>query len=265
MRTKILLLFLPLFTNQALAHSDVLLRSDGTKTLVGAASDLAMEEGGPFFDLETNVFEAVFFNPASPQFPFNYDFERGEPGFYSEPGLSVGLDLPGSADVSLALTPFSLPTGTDTAFYWDGSGAVDFQPISVAQPGVAFTFAPMGPSPFATTAAGGSLDDHPLFGLTGGAADGVYLVRPSATVAGLDASDPFSMVWLASSVLTTEDLAEELEEALEAYEEGGPEPVVGGTNFAFFEEAVEFAEGVPEPSAGLLVVVGAAVSAFRRR
>ncbi len=249
----------------ATAHSDILLRSMGGKAAIGAADDLSGEEGGPFYDLDAKTFEAVFVNPAMPTPPFGYDFERTEPGFFSAPGLLVGDDLPANADIGLSLSPFSIGGANDLAFYWDGTGQVDFQPLSVAQPGVNFTFAPMGPTPFATTDGSGAVDDHPLFGLTGGAADGVYLVSPVVSVAGLTDSDPFYMVWLASSVLVDDETAEELEGALELYEQGGPDPIVGGVNFAFFEEAVEFVGSIPEPSSALLAMLATAVVGVTRR
>jgi hypothetical protein len=253
------------FTAGAAAHSDVLLRAQGGKVVIGAADDLAAEEGGPFFDLDTKVFEGVFINPAMPTPPFGYDFERTEPGFFSAAGLPVGDDLPANADIALSLSSFSIGAANDLAFYWDGTGEVDFQPLSIAQPGVSFTFAPMSPTPFASTDGSGAVDDHPLFGLTGGAADGVYLVSPVVSVTGLIDSDPFYMVWLASSVLVDDETAEELEGALELYEEGGPDPIVGGVNFAFFEEAVEFVGAIPEPSTALLAMLATAVVGVTRR
>lgn len=249
------------FATSVSAHSDVLLRSDGSRVVVGAAEDVDGEEGGPFFDLDTFVFEGVFLNPAIPTPPFGFDFERDEPGFFSGTSVTVGQDLPANADVSLSPAPISLPTGTDSVFYWDGAGEVDFQPLASAQPGVSFA---LDSPTFGSTSAASFLDDHPLFGLTGGAADGVYLASFSAGVEGLEASTPFLTVWLAHTSLVDEATAETLEEALEEYEEGGPEPVVGGVNFAYFEEAVEFAQTVPEPSA-LLVAGLAAVAGLARR
>lgn len=246
----------------ATAHSDILLRSIGGKVVVGAAEDLSGEEGGPFYHLDEKVFEGVFLNPATPTPPFGYDFERTEPGFFSAPGLPEGDDLPANAGIALSLSSFSIGAANDVAYYWDGSGEVDFQPLSAAQPGVSFAF---GPTPFAATDGNGAVDDHPLFGLTGGAADGVYLVSPVVSVTGLVDSDPFYMVWLASSVLVDDETAEELEGALELYEEGGPEPIVGGVNFAYFEQAVDFVGSIPEPSTALLAVLATVVVGVTRR
>ncbi|QDV79851.1 PEP-CTERM sorting domain-containing protein [Botrimarina mediterranea] len=249
-------------TADAAAHSDILLRADGGQVVVGAAEDLSGEEGGPFYHLDEKVFEGVFLNPTMPTPPFGYDFERTEPGFFSAPGLPEGDDLPANADIALSLSSFSIGAANDLAYYWDGTGEVDFQPLSITQPGVNFAF---GPASFASTDANSAVDDHPLFGLTSGAADGVYLVSPVVSVAGLADSDPFYMVWLANSVLVDDVTAEELEGALEAYEEGGPEPIVGGVNFAFFEEAVEYVGAIPEPSTALLAMLAASLVGVTRR
>lgn len=230
-------------------HSDVLLRSDGSQTLIGAAEDIG--EVDQSFDLETNVFEGVFI-PGNPMLG-DPALVRDEPGFFSSPVATVGQDLPGNADVSVAFSPFSLPGGSDSVFFWNGQSAEpDFEPLSTTQPAVTFS---LGGSPFGMTAADGSIDEHPDFGLDGPFADGAYLVGLTATVDGLDASEPFYMVWLADQLIGDEDDAEALEELFELFEAGGAEPEFGGKNFAFFEEAVEFAEAIPEPSAMLLLLV----------
>ncbi|MEO1497261.1 MAG: hypothetical protein AAFV43_08940 [Planctomycetota bacterium] len=252
-------------SSAAMAHSDVLVRSSGGQTVLGAAEDLDAEEGGPFFDLETKAFEIVLLNPALPNLAFSYDFERDEPGFFSAPAVPVGDALPANAGLTLTPSAFSigLGSGNDTVFYWDGTGAVDFEALSTAQPGVSFEAGILTPL---VTDGAGSIDNHPLFGLDGGAADGVYLSSYTVTVDGLDASAPIYFVALADSTLTLEDDAELVEEALEEFEEGNiAAPIVGGVDYTFYEEAVEFAEGIPEPSAVLIALVATVGFASRRR
>lgn len=245
------------------AHSDILLRGDSGQVVIGAAEDLDGEEGGPFFELGETVFEGVFLAPAAPIPPFFFDFQRDEPGFFSAPGVPVGDPLPADAAISWTqpLVGIGNGAGFDSTFYWDGTGEVDFQPLSTEQPGVSLDIVeldPLGTDEF------GAIDNHPLFGLTAGAADGVYLSAVSVGVEGLDPSDPFFMVWLADGLIGDEDTAETLEGLIEEFEEGGPEPVIGGKNFAFYEEAVEFADGIPEPSSAVLMA-GLALSALAAR
>lgn len=241
-------------------HSDILLRSDGTRVLIGAASEIGEPEES--FDLETNVFEGVFI-PNGSMIPNTPDLVRDEPGFFSSPAATVGLDLPANADVSVAFQPFALPGGVDSVFFWDGQSAEpEFEPLTTAQPSVTFS---LGASPFGATAGDSSIDEHPDFGLSGPAEDGAYLISLTATVGDLNASAPFYMVWFVDQLITNEDDAESLEEAFEAFEEGGPEPMLGTKSVAFFEEAVEFAEGIPEPSTVLLLAATMMAGAVMRR
>lgn len=259
-------------------HSDVLLANVGGQVAVGAAADI----DGPdeLFDLDTRVFESVMIHGFAPPTPA--DYETTEPGFFAlhavdDAGALAGLGasaLPGGASVSGNLPSFTVNGGSDTLFYWDGAGAVDFQPISTAQPGVAFAFSPPA---FGTTGANGDLDDHPVFqvNLAGGGvpADGVYLISPTVDVTGLATSGNFFIVSLIDALLETEDEAELVEAALEAFEEGAPDAIVdfsGGVikDFAFYEEAVEWVEGnlvVPEPSALALGCCGVVAAAGVRR
>ena len=255
-----MLALLPAFA--AAQHSDVLLRSDGAQVVIGAAADLDAEEGGPFFDLETNVFEAVLLNPEVPSPPFFPDFETDEPGFFTSPSVPVGQNLPANSLVTLTPSAFSVGAGNDTLHFWDGSGEVDFQPISVAQPGV--TFEAVEDEPLLVDDVN-FLDGHPIWSLFGGAADGVYLTSYTASAPGLEASDPFFLVFLAESDLMLESQAEAVEEALEELEENGTPAIVGGIDFSFFEEAVEFVEAIPEPTSLVLAALGLGVIATRRR
>jgi hypothetical protein len=72
---------------------------------------------------------------------------------------------------------------------------------------------------------------------------------------------------LKDDLIASEADAAELEELSEAFDNGGPEPVFAGKNFAFFEEAVEFVAGqVPEPaSASIAGLAAMALLAARRR
>lgn len=245
----------------ASAHSDIFLAEVGGQVAVGAAADLDGLEGGPFYDLETRVFEGVMVAGGTP--PFFFDYQRAEPGFNAAPTSVVAGSnpLPANAAASLAFAPVTLAGQSSQLFYWDGTGAVDFQPV--ISPPVSAVDNPN----FGTTGGSGGMDEHPLFAInTPGIsipADGVYVMGLSASVAGLTDSTPFAIVWLVDQLLVDDDAAEELEGLLEAFEGGGDEPVFGGKNFAFYEEGVEFvAESIPEPT-GLGLMCSMLLSGLR--
>lgn len=251
-------------------HDDVWVYSDGSQVQIGAAEGLDTLD--PEFEPGVNVFEAFFKNPAdgdrTPNLPIGpYEFEAAEPGFRGQvvPGFQ---SLPTNAAMTLNESSFTLGSGFDTTHYWDGSGgAVNFQPLSVVQPNVDFTYNPVQ---FATTDGSSFVDDHPLFGLSTSSAalpaDGVYLARLTVDVAGLATSDPFYMVWLASSDVVGEDEEEELLELLEMFEEGDiMAPVFENVDYTFFEEAVEFAQAIPEPTTAVLASLMALAAVARRR
>ena len=106
----------------------------------------------------------------------------------------------------------------------------------------------------ALTGATGGLDFHPEFELndaSGMPANGVYLVALTAQVGALDPSDPIYLVWLADASITSDLIAEETEEAIEA-----------GLALQYFEQAVGYVESnlaVPEPGCfalAMLAIVG---------
>jgi hypothetical protein len=254
-------------------HSDVLLANVGGQVDVGSASDI----DGPneAIDLDATVFESILIAGFAPPTPA--DYETNEPGFFALHGVSDAADLtalgasalPGGAIVTAAAPSFTVNGNGGSLFFWNGMGAVDFQPVSVAQPGVSFAFSPPA---FGTTGVNGDLDDHPVFQVNdtaGTPGDGVYLISPTVGVAGLADSDNFFVVMLVDRLIQGEDERELVEAALEGLEEGLTTDAVvdfgGGVtkDFAFYEEAVEWVESnlvVPEPS-GLAMGV-AAVSAF---
>jgi hypothetical protein len=227
---------------------------------IGAAFDV----GDPEPDLDTRVFDSIlrdgFSHPT-----LAADYEAVDPGFFALHAVNHAGELaalgasalPGGADVSLSLSSFAVDGDDSTLFYWDGTGAVDFDP---APSGTTFAFHPTGV--FAATGPNGDLDAHPVFRLdvggTGVPADGVYLIAPKVDVSGLATSGRFFAVLLVDQLIDTEDDAEELELALEALEAGESETAfLDGKDFAFYEEAVEYVEeviAVPEPSAAVLAL-----------
>ena len=263
-----------LVAGSASAHSDVLLVNVGGKATIGAAEDI----GGPgqSFDLDAKVFEGILLAGGLLPPHLAKDFEGDEPGFFALDAVAGGADLstlgaaalPAGAGVSINLTSFSLGGGAGEVLYWSGVGAPAFEPVAA---GITFGFEPA--LNFGTTGAGGSLDAHPIYQLDDGVAgkptDGVYVIAPSISVAGLGSSDPFYLVLLVDQLIVSEDDAEELEEALEAYHEGlAPDAMFGGKNFAFYEEAVEFVEeavDVPEPAALALAATALAWGAIGLR
>ncbi|MGD9634543.1 MAG: hypothetical protein AB7G28_10730 [Pirellulales bacterium] len=257
-----------LAATQATAHSDIFLANVGGQVAVGGANEL--ESASPFFELDTQVFEAVLVTG----FPLPlFDYGRGEPGFFALPSNS--LDLPagsaalvGNADVSVQLPTFSVGGNSASLFYWDGSGAIDFQPVGATQPGVTLA---IDPTPLSDpTGSDGSLHFHPAYELNlagaGAPADGVYLAAPTVSVAGMAASKPFYLVLLADQLLVDDDAAEGLEETLES---GNTFYEAVGKDFGFYEEAVEYVQAnvaVPEPTTALMAMgIAASLSGLRTR
>ena len=251
-------------------HSDVLLVDVGGQVTIGSAADIDTVDES--FDLDTIVFESIF-APGS-ILPTPADYETTEPGFFGLHGVKDAADLatlgasalPGNASVSINLANFKVDGVSSDLFYWDGTGAVDFNP---APAGTSFNFDPsIG---FATTNPNGDMDDHPIFELdatSGVPADGVYVISPVVDVAGLATSDRFFLVFLADALITDEDDLEAVEEALELLEEGVTTDAIAlGKDFAFYEEAVEFVEGtlaVPEPTTAMLSLLALSLLTMRR-
>jgi hypothetical protein len=255
------------FSPIANAHSDFFLTEVSGQAAIGGANELGTINED--FDLTTQVFEGVMIPNFPPFGPADYG--RDEPGFFALSSGSTAFPagasaLPDSASVSINFVPITIGGHTDSLFYWNGSGGVDFQPISLAQPGAAMS---LDPNPIATTGATGSLHDHAAFKLDNGTAgvpaDGVYLVAPSLSVASLSDSSPAFMLWLVDALLVDEDAAEGLETLLEM-----GQTTYLGKDLAFFETAVSHVEEsfVPEPAVGAVSVamlVGLVTSVRFRR
>lgn len=259
------------------AHSDVLIANMAGKATIGAAENI--DELDEALDLSTRVFESILrvgFAPPTPA-----DYESDEPGFFALHGINDAASLtalgasplPAGAVVTASSTLFSVNAFTDELFYWNGVGAVDFQPASVLQPSVSLAFAP---ADFGLTGAQGDLDAHPIYQLNAAAGvpnDGVYLIAPQVGVAGLAPSDPFYMVLLADALIAGEDQLDAVEAALEALEAGAPDAIVdfgGGVtkDFAFYEVAVDWVGKnlvIPEPASVALALLGVVAVAHLQR
>ena len=258
--------FLLTGSSSALAHSGIFVTDVGGQVAVGDARPNEAD-----FNVTSKVFGRIMFASYPPYAP--KDCGADHPGFFALgdglAGMPAGASaLPGEADANLNIASFSVEGSSDTLFYWDGSGAVDFQPITIVQPDVTLTVDPI--NPLYTTAENGALHVHPAFGLDDGGAgvpaDGIYLISPTISVEGLVDSDAFHILWLVDSLITDEETAEEVDESLEA-----GQMTVLGKNFGFFPEAVEYVQqnlAVPEPSSALMSIMAlAGVSGYlvRRR
>jgi hypothetical protein len=233
----LLALTLPgVFAARLYGHGDVWAYTDTAqdRLAIGLVDELTYTPG-------ERVFESILAPEGLPFSPF--DFSASEPGFRAQAG-----DLPASQAISLTVNSLQV---------WNGS---DLDPVV----DVDFSFDLSGGF---NSSADGSLHEHVLLGLASLTAtpvpDGVYVASVRAGTAGLGDSDAFFMVLLKDDLITSENDVEELEELLEAFEGGGAAPMFGGKDFSFFEDAVEFVESVPEPSAaslaGLASLLGAVV------
>jgi hypothetical protein len=223
-------------------HGDVWLSHDvpSDKLVVGV-----VDEAGTTFTPGVRVFEAILTPDTFPFSPFDYSAE--DPGF-----LSAAGDLPPNEPIALTLASLQV---------WNGSGL---------DPAVGVDFAFDLGGGFSTEA-DGSIHEHPLFGLIDLTLDpaplpnGAYVAAFTASMTGVDASELIYFVILKDDLIEDETDVETVEGLLEDYENGGPEPVFMGKNFAFFEEAVEFVEAIPEPSGMALAGCCAVGLALARR
>ena len=249
----------------ARADRDVYLARINSQVAVGSAKDTSPSEP----DLNTGVFARVMV-PGFP--PFNpADYGLDEPGFFSLPAGDSAIPpgasaLPSNANVTVNLLPFTINGNTANLFFWNGSGSVNFQPISNSQPNVSLI---IDPNPIGSTGASGGADIHPAFRLDNGGAgvpaDGVYLTSPTVSVTGLTDSPRIFFLHLADALVTDEDDANQLSDGLDT-----GQTTFKGKDFGFFLQAQDYVQEnlVPEPSCLSLAFVTIAVlgsSIWRRR
>ncbi len=213
------------------------------------------------FDPNDNVFQAVF--TPLPVSPLAYPWEIGadEPGFDANEGA-----LPDDAEITF---------NVESIRYWDGEGAVNFSPVSSVEGGYF-------PQAYNAESDGG-FHEHPFFGFSDltdddePIADGIYLTELTVSVEGLRKSNSFYLVGLideeVNSIYETEGLlaateaAAALGEATQAYMDDPSvgAPMLGDVNFAYYAEAIQYAEAIPEPTAAATLAAMLVLAAWRRR
>lgn len=209
------------------------------------------------FDPNDSVFQAILTPLTGAPAFIPWDFGSSEPGFDANEG-----DLPAEAEIRWNVVSLS---------HWDGSGAVAFTPASGVEGGYA-------PQPDLTDTLGG-FHAHPTFGLADltddllPLPDGVYLAEMTVSVTGLEDSDPFYLVAMVDSVVSSQAdpiaAAEALGEATRDYLSGATtsQPMLDGKNFGFYADAIQYAESltIPEPGSALLLSLALAACPRRRR
>lgn len=238
--------------NLALAHSGIFVTDVDGQVTVGDARPPLSE-----FNTTTRVFGKVMYANYAPYGIPLGDYGSNHPGFFAlgsdGAGMPAGASaLPGGADVSLNINEFAIGADSDAMFYWDGSGAVDFQPITTTQPEVVLGMDPH--SPLDPTYENGAMHRHPDSTLdvdgVGVPDNGVYMISPTISVDGLEDSDPFYVLWLVDDLVQN---ADDLNAVVAALEAG--QTTVLGKDFGFFPEAMEYVRlnmVVPEPTSALL-------------
>jgi hypothetical protein len=245
------------------ADRDVFLADVSGRVAVGSANDTSPAEP----DLTTRVFPRVMVPGFPPFDPADYGLD--EPGYFALPAGHTELPpgssaLPPNATITVNVLPFTVSGNTASLFFWNGSGAVDFQPTSVSQPSVTLV---IDPNPIGSTGANGGADLHPTYRLDNGGAgvpaDGVYLAAATVSVAGLSDSPRIFFLQLADVLVTSEEDAEELSEGLDM-----GQTMFRGKDFGFFQDAQAYVQenlAVAEPSSLTVVLCALALAGATRR
>ncbi len=261
---------------QALAtDSDAFVTNVGGQVTIGGANNL--ETASESFELTSKIFYTPMVPTPDPFDPHDYGYD--DPGFFALGSTRVAdfpagtSPLPAGATVTLHQPNFTVAGNTDKLFYWNGSGAVNFQPISTTQPGytIAVGATPVGTTSNTSPSDYGALHEHPGFTLDNGGpgtpADGVYLNAANISVTGLADSKNYYYVWVIDSLIDDADKADELRDALLTHADP---PVAEGKDFTFVNDAISYVQNnlvsVPEPdSIALVSIVGCSCLTFASR
>lgn len=148
---------------------------------------------------------------------------EADPGFNARSQAELDVDnpppgsflaLPALADVKFAIVPLSIDGNTANLFYWDGLGAVNFQPaagVTLTMSVGSFSATANGANSVVpgfnleTTDSGGVIHRHPDYVLDNGIAgsyapEGIYLLPLVAKMDGLADSLPFAITFAAGEV-----------------------------------------------------------------
>lgn len=247
--TSFLLVVLVLVSSSAFGHGgggDIALFATNGQVDVGFAILDDNDINQVFFDGNDRVFSSVLV----PQVLFGFSMGSTEPGFDADEGT-----LPQSASLTVA---------TKSVRYWDGTGDVVF----AAATDVSGRFEP---STMQTDSEGG-FHAHPLFGLGGSVADGVYLTEFTVGAEGLETSESFFLVALVDDTIKShadpETAGEELGELVRDYQSDlSQTPMYANKDFSFFGDAVLRVESqiAPEPASYSLAVLSVLVLAGLRK
>ena len=237
-------------TVRALAtDTDAFVTNVAGQVTIGGANNL--EEADESFDLTTKVFYTPMVPNPNPLDPVPKDYGYDDPGFFGLGSTRIAdfpagtSPLPAGANVTVNFPSFTVAGHTDKLFYWNGVGAVNFQPISTAQPGYAIA---VGANPVGTTSNTsptdyGALHQHPGFTLDNGGpgtpADGVYLNAANISVPGLADSKNYYYVWVIDSLIDDGDKADDLRNQLLTHVNP---PIEEGKDFTFVNTAIGYVQ-----------------------
>lgn len=181
-------------------HVDILVARDTTGTkLVSGSADISNGN----YVVGARVFGAEFGeDPLLPHL-------ASDPGYNAVTNPTGGLALPGNTSLNFNFKNITIGSAQSNLFYWDGTGSVNFSPVSAGQ-----TLTASKSGGFSATVDGSPLDvtgftinptsstgfvhkhlDFELTGNGGNPADGIYLVSQQFQMTSLQASDPIFLVF----------------------------------------------------------------------